>query len=166
MDVFQFFQGIYTFFLVSPLEAGARVFLILLGFLFCYLGYRKTLEPLLMIPMGIGMLGVNGGLLIFSGGNIGTLFVDPMASNAELLNVLQINFLQPIYTLTFSNGLIACLVFMGIGDYRNRFPYCQTLPEFIPGCVCRIRYDFHITYRDGNGVNCPSIGGYIPGRWG
>ena len=28
---------------------------------------------------------------------------------------MQINFLQPVYTLTFSNGLIACLVFMGIG---------------------------------------------------
>ena len=28
---------------------------------------------------------------------------------------MQINFLQPIYTFTFSNGLIACLVFMGIG---------------------------------------------------
>jgi hypothetical protein len=28
---------------------------------------------------------------------------------------MQIDWLQPIYTLTFSNGLIACLVFMGIG---------------------------------------------------
>jgi oxaloacetate decarboxylase beta subunit len=28
---------------------------------------------------------------------------------------LQINWLQPIYTLAFSNGLIACLVFLGIG---------------------------------------------------
>ena len=28
---------------------------------------------------------------------------------------MQVNFLQPIYNLTFSNGLIACLVFMGIG---------------------------------------------------
>jgi Na+-transporting methylmalonyl-CoA/oxaloacetate decarboxylase beta subunit len=31
------------------------------------------------------------------------------------MNILQIDFLQPIYTLTFSNGLIACFVFMGIG---------------------------------------------------
>jgi len=29
---------------------------------------------------------------------------------------LQIDFLQPIYTFTFSNSLIACLVFMGIGS--------------------------------------------------
>jgi Na+-transporting methylmalonyl-CoA/oxaloacetate decarboxylase beta subunit len=31
------------------------------------------------------------------------------------LHVLFGGFLQPIYTFTFSNGLIACLVFMGIG---------------------------------------------------
>lgn len=32
-----------------------------------------------------------------------------------MVTTLQINWLQPIYTFTFSNGLIACLVFMGIG---------------------------------------------------
>jgi oxaloacetate decarboxylase beta subunit len=31
------------------------------------------------------------------------------------MNWLQIDWLQPIYTFMFSNGLIACLVFMGIG---------------------------------------------------
>ena len=31
------------------------------------------------------------------------------------MNILQIDWLQPIYTFMFSNGLIACLVFMGIG---------------------------------------------------
>lgn len=31
------------------------------------------------------------------------------------MNIMQINFLQPIYNLTFSNSLVACLVFMGIG---------------------------------------------------
>jgi hypothetical protein len=47
---------------------------------------------------------------------MGTLFVDPLLSDpVELINILQIDWLQPIYTLTFSNGLIACLVFMGIG---------------------------------------------------
>lgn len=28
---------------------------------------------------------------------------------------MQVSIFQPIYNLTFSNGLIACLVFMGIG---------------------------------------------------
>ena len=111
-----FFQGLYSFALMDPLAAGVRFLLIVLGLLFIYLGYRKTLEPLLMIPMGIGMVAVNAGVLIWSGNQTGTLFVDPLVSEHEqLLNTLQINFLQPIYNFTFSNGLIACLVFLGIG---------------------------------------------------
>ena len=31
------------------------------------------------------------------------------------MNFLQINFLQPIFNFTFSNGLIPCMIFMGIG---------------------------------------------------
>lgn len=90
--------------------------MILLGFLLIYLGYKKVLEGLIMIPMGIGMIGVNAGVLVLEAAQVGNLFVDPMISDpTTLMNALQINFLQPIYNFTFSNGLIACLVFMGIG---------------------------------------------------
>ena len=90
--------------------------LIALGISFVYLGAKGTLEPLIMIPMGLGMASVNAGVLYLSTKTMGTIFIDPIASGPEkLLDVLQIDFLQPIYTFTFSNGLIACLVFMGIG---------------------------------------------------
>lgn len=116
MVILQFFQGIYTFFLMEPAIAGARLGLVALGFLLIYGSYKKVLEPLIMIPMGIGMLAVNGGLMVMEAGALGTLFVNPMVSNVEeLMYFLQVDFLQPIYTFTFSNGLIACLVFMGIG---------------------------------------------------
>jgi sodium ion-translocating decarboxylase beta subunit len=113
---FQIFQGLYTLFTEEPLISGARVFLMALAFLLIYLGYRKILEPLMMIPMGVGMLGVNGGVLILEAAAHGTLFIAPFATNVEqIMYFLQIDFLQPIYNFTFSNGLIACLVFMGIG---------------------------------------------------
>lgn len=116
MLVLQLFQGLYTFFLNEPAIAGGRVLLIALGFLFVYLSYKKILEPLIMLPLGIGMLAVNGGLMVFEAGQMGNLFINPLAGNVEeLMYYLQIDFLQPIYTFTFSNGLIACLVFMGIG---------------------------------------------------
>jgi oxaloacetate decarboxylase beta subunit len=116
MLVLQLFQGLYTFFLNEPAIAGGRVLLIALGFLFVYLSYKKILEPLIMLPMGFGMLAVNGGLMMFEAGQMGNLFINPLAGNVEeLMYYLQIDFLQPIYTFTFSNGLIACLVFMGIG---------------------------------------------------
>lgn len=111
------FQGIGTLFLQDPTIAIGRIVLIALGFLLVYAGKKEILEPLLMIPMGLGMATVNAGVLVLdASGRTGTLFIDPLVSSTdEVLTVLQINWLQPIYTLTFSNGLIACLVFMGIG---------------------------------------------------
>lgn len=110
------FQGIATMVASDPHIAAARVVLIALGIAFVYWGVKGTLEPLIMIPMGIGMACVNAGVLFLSARTMGTIFIDPIATEpAKLLDVLQIDFLQPIYTFTFSNGLIACLVFMGIG---------------------------------------------------
>ena len=110
------FQGLATLFASEPKIMIGRIFLMLLGFLLIYLGSRNVLEPLLMIPMGLGMSTINAGVMMLDSGKMGTLFIDPLMSNpSDLVNIMQINWLQPIYTLTFSNGLIACLVFMGIG---------------------------------------------------
>lgn len=110
------FQGIATLVASEPKIMIGRIFLMLLGFALIYLGSRNILEPLLMIPMGLGMSSINAGVMFLEAGKMGTLFVDPLMSDpSDLVNIMQINWLQPIYTLTFSNGLIACLVFMGIG---------------------------------------------------
>ncbi|HPC86018.1 MAG TPA: sodium ion-translocating decarboxylase subunit beta [Smithellaceae bacterium] len=124
------FQGITTLaesFSHSPRMAAARIGLILLGLLMIYLGRKGILEALLMIPMGLGMATVNAAIMFFDPlklhGGMGTLFVEAQAgatadavkNAAEIITIMQIDWLQPVYTLTFSNGLIACLVFMGIG---------------------------------------------------
>ncbi len=124
----QLFPGISSFFAVEPTVAIARVLLIILGFLLAYFGFKGTLEPLIMVPMGIAMMSVNAGVLFLSSGMIGNMFVDPLVSDAvELVDIMQVNFLQPIYNLTFSNGLIACLVFMGIGT-RSEISYLLAKP--------------------------------------
>src|SRR5512133_3209907 len=112
----------------------------LLGLVLVYLGKKGVLEPLLMIPMGMGMAAVNAGVLFLDpstaghivGGSAplvdaaaqqaivsqaaagqmpGTLFMAPLVEKTDnLLTILQIDFLQPIYTFAFSNGLIACFV--------------------------------------------------------
>jgi oxaloacetate decarboxylase beta subunit len=116
IEFLQIFQGIATLLASDPLIAFSRVALIALGIAFVYLGARGTLEPLVMIPMGVGMASVNAGVLYLSADTMGTLFIDPTISEPEqLLEILQIDFLQPIYTFSFSNGLIAVLIFMGIG---------------------------------------------------
>ena len=116
MDILmQIFPGIFTLF-DDPLIGAVRVALILLGFVLAFYGFKGKLEPLIMVPMGLGMIAVNAGVLFLGDGSTGTLIIDPLVSETDdLMQAIQVNFLQPIYNLTFSNNLIACLVFMGIG---------------------------------------------------
>lgn len=120
------FQGVATLLVAEPSILVMRIFLIFLGCLLIYLGKRGVLEALLMIPMGLGMATINAGVLfVHPGGWLrsgpNTIFVDALAGSNDpaqttgLMNILQIDWLQPIYTFTFSNGLIACIVFLGIG---------------------------------------------------
>lgn len=56
------------------------------------------------------------------------------------MKYMQIDFLQPVYTLTFSNGLIACLVFMGIGSmcdigYVLERPFTSMTIALFAGCT-------------------------------
>jgi carboxybiotin decarboxylase len=112
------FQGIATLLASEPKIAAMRIFLILLGFLLVYLGRKGVLEALLMIPMGLGMSTINAAVLFWDKdlGIQGTLFLNPLVEKPdEVVAWLQIDWLQPLYTLAFSNGLIACLVLLGIG---------------------------------------------------
>lgn len=115
-DLSNIFQGISTLLQSEPIIMYSRIGLILLGILLVYLGRKEILEPLVMIPMGLGMAAINAGVLFLPGGVQGNLFLDPLVTDTdELMNIMQIDFLQPVYTYMFSNGLIACLIFMGIG---------------------------------------------------
>src|SRR5574344_2632663 len=116
MKVFDLFQGIGTMFEQDTGIVILRIVLIFFGFFLVYMGKKGTLEPLIMIPMGLGMSAVNAGVLFMENHQIGNLIINPLlTSTDDLMKYMQINFLHPVYTLTFSNGLIACLVFMGIG---------------------------------------------------
>lgn len=139
IDVLNLFQGIGTMVAGGWFLAIARVVLVIIGFLLIYLGWKGILEPMIMIPMGLGMIAINCGTLIMPDGSLGNLFLDPMLSDTdELMNVMQIDFLQPIYTLTFSNGLIACFVFYGDWDAigcRVFAPeaFCQHISSLVCG---------------------------------
>ncbi len=128
--ILNLFQGISTLLNSEPLLLFGRLGLILLGFLLIYLGKRGTLEPLLMIPLGLGMATINAAVLFLDPTTAaavreveqvaepvqGTLFVAPLVQQTDnLMYLFQVDFLQPIYTMTFSNGLIAVFIFMGIG---------------------------------------------------
>ncbi len=130
-DILGIFQGVTSLLASDWTILLSRLGLMLLGMLLVYLGKKGVLEPLLMIPMGLGMSAVNAGVLFLDPTTAaavaeapipaglathGTLFMAPLVQRPDnLMYILQVDFLQPIYTFAFSNGLIACLVFMGIG---------------------------------------------------
>lgn len=126
LHVLDLFQGIATLVAAEPSILVMRLALIGLGVLLIYLGKKGVLEALLMIPMGLGMATINAAVMFVPEGGWlragpNQIFVDALAAadnavqTTALMNILQINWLQPIYTFTFSNGLIACMVFLGIG---------------------------------------------------
>lgn len=111
------FQGISTLLLSDNIILFSRIGLIFLGILLVNLGRKGVLEPLLMIPMGLGMATINASILFMPDGSHGQIFVDPLITDVDqLINIMQIDWLQPVYTFMFSNGLIACFIFMGIGS--------------------------------------------------
>lgn len=126
--VFQGFEVLTWQFEHDWPTAVARLVLVVLGVLMVHLGRKGVLEPLLMIPMGLGMSTINAAMMFFDPINmvnkttvnatkIGTLFLDSIESNNNnLMTLCQVDWLQPIYTFAFSNGLIACLIFIGIGS--------------------------------------------------
>ena len=134
IDFATLFQGFGTMMESGWLLSSARVFLIALGLLLIYLGWKGVLEPMVMIPMGLGMVAINCGTLFMPDGTLGNLFLDPMLSDTDdLMNTMQIDFLQPVYTLTFSNGLIAWVSVpcsMWASCYRIRLP-AYSLP-YVP----------------------------------
>lgn len=124
----QLFPGISTLFLSDPMISVARLLLIALGLVLAYLGFQRKLEPLIMVPMGLSMIAVNAGILFLDSGAMGNLILSPMASGSEeVMEAMQSHFLQPIFSLGFSNDLIACLVFLGIGA-RSEISYLLARP--------------------------------------
>lgn len=187
------FEGITTLADSPPVLCWTGIGLIILGAVLVFLGKKGVLEPLLMIPMGMGMIVANAGnlyldpttaveserfsearwincenrtdvryftvegsdgfeeksaqsdkfiyvknndqiagflkdgtLSIVDGktqavlkGNVvlqGDLNVEPLVQGeTNLVALMQKDWIQPIYNYAFSNNLIACFIFMGIG---------------------------------------------------
>ena len=133
MNFLQLFQGLGTLFMQDPAIAVARIVLTALGVLLIWLSSKHILEPLIMGPIGFGLIAVNAGMLfnfpvVIENDpnnivNLTNILVSPAeSSTAGLMSILQIDAFQPIYSFTFSNGLIACMVFLGIGAITDISP--------------------------------------------
>lgn len=69
-----------------------------------------------MIPMGLGMVAINCGTLFMPDGTLGNLFLDPMLSDTDdLMNTMQIDFLQPDLHPDLQQRIVHASYLWGIG---------------------------------------------------
>ena len=93
------FEGLSTFGQMDMQTVLIRLALMGLGFLLIYLSAKDILDPMVLMPMGLAMILVNGATLTIHG-KLANLFVDPMLAEPEtVVTNMQIFFLQPIYNL-------------------------------------------------------------------
>jgi len=101
-----------------------NILMFLIGGLLVYLGIAKKMEPVLLVPIGFGILAVNmplGGLMTFTpdglpieAGTIGEAIRAMADGEIGLLNVL--------YTYGIETEVIVLLIFLGVGAMTDFTP--------------------------------------------
>jgi len=100
-----------------------NILMFIIAGLLIYLGVAKKMEPVLLIPIGLGIFMVNipfAGLMIYTPDG----FPAEAASLSELIRAIgegKIGLLNVLYTYGIKSGVIPLLIFLGIGamtDFR------------------------------------------------
>jgi oxaloacetate decarboxylase beta subunit len=129
-----------------PYEVGLlgltwdKLLMLALAGLIIYLGVARKMEPVLLVPIGIGMIMVNlplSGLMVYTpegfpaeAGSISDLISDIGAGKIGLLNVL--------YTYGIKSEVIPLLIFLGIGAMTDFGPTIGRPISFLFGAAAQI----------------------------
>ena len=117
-----------------------NIVMFLIGGLLLYLGIAKKMEPVLLVPIGIGVFMVNfpfAGLMIY----------DPKGFPAEVstLNELiksigegKIGLLNVLYTYGIKSGVIPLLIFLGVGAMTDFRPTIARPISFLFGATAQL----------------------------
>lgn len=119
-------QKIYDMTAFSDLLAQPLSLLMLgLAGIILYLGIFKKYEPLLLVPIGFGVLLAN-----FPGGNMAVISAEAMPEIKEM-NILkmadQFGIMNMLYYILIKTGLLPPLIFMGVGAMTDFGPLLRNL---------------------------------------
>lgn len=121
----------------SNIAASPSILLMfLLAFLLLYLGIKKGYEPLLLVPIGFGVLLAN-----FPGGDMGV--VQATNENGIMhMTLLEIahdyGIMNYLYYTLIKTGLLPPLIFMGVGAMTDFGPLLRNLRLAIFGAAAQI----------------------------
>lgn len=118
------------------LEEPGVLLMLALGFGLLYLGIVKKYEPLLLVPIGFGVLLAN-----FPGGSMS---VTPVTENPEIANMAltqiaaDYGIMNMLYYALIKTGLLPPLIFLGVGAMTDFGPMLRNLRLAMFGAAAQI----------------------------
>lgn len=129
-----FFQKLYEMTAIGHIvDSPGALVMILVGAVLLYLGIKKEFEPLLLIPIGFGVLLANtlgGNLAVADPGLVKGLNLTEIASEHGILSYL--------YYALIKTGLLPPLIFLGVGALTDFGPMLRNLKLAFFGAAAQI----------------------------
>ena len=127
-----FIEKVYNMTGIEELLVSPSIIIMLMISLFLlYLGIKKKYEPLLLVPIGFGMLLAN-----LPGANLG---VSNMIENKSLIEIAQNNgIINFLYYALIKSGFLPPIIFMGVGALTDFGPMLKNLRLVFFGAAAQI----------------------------
>ena len=127
-----FFQNIFDMTgFASLLTNPGYILMILIGCILLFLGISKKYEPLLLVPIGFGIIIAN-----IPNSNLGVVPVDPSYSLIQIAN--ENGIINLLYYSLIKTGFLPPLIFMGIGALTDFGPMLKNLRLVFFGAAAQI----------------------------
>ncbi len=148
-----------------------NILMFLIAGLLIYLGVARKMEPVLLVPIGVGVFMVNlpfAGLMIYTPDG----FPAAVGSLSELIRAIgdgEIGLLNVLYTYGIKSGVIPLLIFLGVGAMTDFRPTIARPISFLFGAAAQfgVFIVFVIAYSSGMfGINEAASVGIIGGSDG
>ncbi|HHL52955.1 MAG TPA: sodium ion-translocating decarboxylase subunit beta [Flammeovirgaceae bacterium] len=115
------------------LDKPQVLIMIAIGLLLLYLGIKKNYEPLLLVPIGFGVLLANA-----LGGNMAVVTNDEIAHMTLIEIAKQYGIMNMIYYALIKTGLLPPIIFMGVGALTDFGPMLRNLRLAFFGAAAQI----------------------------
>ena len=115
----------------SLLTNPGYILMILIGCILLFLGISKKYEPLLLVPIGFGIIIAN-----IPNSNLGVVPVDPSYSLIQIAN--EYGIINLLYYSLIKTGFLPPLIFMGIGALTDFGPMLKNLRLVFFGAAAQI----------------------------
>ena len=117
-----------------------NIVMFFIGGLLIYVGIAKKMEPVLLLPIGVGIFMVNlplAGVMIYNAEG----FPAEVSSLPELIRAIgdgQIGLLNALYTYGIESEVIPLLIFLGVGAMTDFRPTIARPISFLFGAIAQL----------------------------